>query len=237
MMKTLCVAVVVLSLISVCQPAPLTCEKLLKQVEKDPDLSGIWYLIALSSNICLAPALLNAFFSLSAEMDISAKGTPNIYDANFKVKMYGYCMSEPLPFLYKDRSLFDIDSNNAPTGNPDVLLQSGCPDCIILKAVDIINTLMVFSRRKTLTDAELKEFETQANCLGWSKPQVFSLDHDYENCKSLDNTTDADAERVAEMIYERLKTEYTVPLQCFYDYLHYPQTVFEWTQQMWNELW
>ena len=38
-MKTLCVAVVVLSLSSVCQPAPLACEKLMKQADKAPDVS------------------------------------------------------------------------------------------------------------------------------------------------------------------------------------------------------
>ena len=37
--------------------------------------------------------------------------------------------------------------------------------------------MSVTGRRKTVTAAELKEFETQVECAGWSKPQVLSTDH------------------------------------------------------------
>lgn len=50
-------------------------------------LSGSRYVIAVSSDNCLIPALFNAFFWPSIAVDITAQATPNIYEANFKIKM------------------------------------------------------------------------------------------------------------------------------------------------------
>ncbi|XP_038551733.1 uncharacterized protein LOC119885659 isoform X2 [Micropterus salmoides] len=236
-MKNLCVAVVVLSLTSVCQPASLACEKLLKPVDKGPDFSGSWYLIAISSDSCLATTLLNSFFWPSVAVDITSKDIPNIYNGNFKIKMYGVCANESENYLYENNTVFDVDSNNAPTGSPDVMLQSGCPDCIVAKTDDIINTFVLFSRRKIVTAAELKEFETQTECLGWAKPQVLNTDHDYENCTSLDDD-DVDTSGLSHMIYQRLKNTYTEPLKCLAgNFLYYPSLAIEWAQQGWDKYW
>ncbi|KAI3369864.1 hypothetical protein L3Q82_024671 [Scortum barcoo] len=176
-MKTLCVAVVVLSLSSVCQPAPLDCEKLLKPLDSNTDLSGTWYFIAFSSGNCLVPLLLNFIFLPSVKVDITPRDKPNIYNATFNIKVSGYCENETSPFIYVNSSAFDIDPNNVPTGGPSELLQSGCSDCLVVKDTDVINIFGFFSKRQTVTAAELREFETQAECLGWSKPQVFDTDH------------------------------------------------------------
>ncbi|XP_038551734.1 uncharacterized protein LOC119885660 [Micropterus salmoides] len=239
MMKTLCVAVVVLSLTSVCQPASLACEKLLKPVDKGPDLSGGWYLIAISSDVCLVTTLLNSVFWPSFAVDVTSKDTPNIYDVNFKVKMYGYCTNETEQYFYEKNNIFSVSSNNTPSGEPDVLLQSGCPDCIVVKDTDIIDTLMLYSRRKTVTAAELKEFETQTECLGWPTPQVLNTDHEYENCPALDDDDDdTDTSRLSLMMYQRLKNVYTEPLKCLaYDFLYYPRLAYEWVRQEWDNIW
>ncbi|KAK2915325.1 hypothetical protein Q8A73_005919 [Channa argus] len=121
-MKTWCVVAVVLSLSSVCQSAPLECDKLLKPADNSPDVNG-------------------------------------------------------------------------PSGDNDVLLQPSCPDCIAVKGSDYFNMCLLFSRRKTVTAAELKDFEKQAKCFGWYKPQFFNTDHGYENCKSLDDVSEVESEK------------------------------------------
>ncbi|KAL3058277.1 hypothetical protein OYC64_010451 [Pagothenia borchgrevinki] len=86
-MKTLCVAALVLSLSSVCQPAPLACEKLLQPVDKAPDLTiGNWRVRAMSSKICLWSLLMRYVIWPSVEVDITSTETPNTFIDNYKVK-------------------------------------------------------------------------------------------------------------------------------------------------------
>ncbi|KAK2861819.1 hypothetical protein Q5P01_001352 [Channa striata] len=212
-MKTLCVAVVVLSLSSVCRPAPLACDKLLKPVDKSPDLSGRWFVIAMSSDVCLIPALLNSLLWPSFAVDFTAQSTPNIYESNVTFKILDYCGAEPETIFFERNILFDVDSNNAPIDTAEVLLHTGCPDCLILKGNDSIDSLLLLSRRQKVTEAELKEFRMQADCLEWSEPEVLNSDHDYKNCKSFDDVEATD-EEIWNKMYERLKETYNVPLQC-----------------------
>ncbi|XP_049894225.1 uncharacterized protein LOC126386122 [Epinephelus moara] len=238
-MKTLCVAVVLLSLTSVGQPATLACEKLLKPDDRSPDLTGRWYFIAVSMDSCMITTLLNAVFWPSLAVDITSKDTPKLFDAKFTVKMYGYCESESDQFWYDNHTLLDIDSNNLPTGKPDQLVQTSCPDCIIIKTEDdqILSAFLLLSRRKTVTTDELKEFEAQVKCMSWFKPQVLNTDHEYQNCPSLETAED-DSSRLSKMIYARLKTTYTEPLQCLAETLmYYPKTAYEWAQESWASLW
>ncbi|XP_074497294.1 uncharacterized protein LOC141771177 isoform X2 [Sebastes fasciatus] len=198
MMKTLCVAAVVLSLTSVCQPASLACEKLLKPVDKGPDVSGSWYIIAVATESCWATTLLNSVFWPSIEVIITSMSTPNLYSSKFKFKMYGYCENETEEFLYENNNLYEVDSN---------------------------------SRRENVTAAELKEFESQAECLGWSKPQVLNSDHDDENCPPLDDV-DMENMRIYSMIFQRMKNTYSVQLNCLSEtFFYYRNMAYEWVKQ------
>ncbi|XP_068568576.1 uncharacterized protein [Cebidichthys violaceus] len=232
-MKTLCVAaVVVLSLTSVCQAASLACEKLLKPVDNDPDLRGSWYLIAISSQSCWVSTVVSSVLWPSIEVNVTSKDTRNIYTAEYKYKFYGYCETDSEDYLYENNTLFDVNVNSTPLGQPDELLQSGCPDCFVVK--DDYSILFLFSRRQNVTDAELKEFESQADCLGWSKPQVFNSDHDHTNCLSVEDG-DEDMSRLSSLIFERMKNTYTVQLKCFTEtFYSLPDTAFKWTQQSWS---
>ncbi|KAF1391968.1 hypothetical protein PFLUV_G00047580 [Perca fluviatilis] len=236
MMKTLCVAVVVLSLTSVCQPAPLVCEKLLKPVDKASDISGSWYFIAMTSNTCLVTTLLNYVSWPSVSLKITSKNTPNVYESNYILKMYGYCDTASEEFLLENNKIF-YDINNTRVAEPDVLLQSGCSDCLVVKGEENIDSLLLFSRRQNVSAAELKEFEKQAECLGWAKPEVLNTDHDMENCLSLD-TDDNDDSELLSLIFQRLGKEYAVPLKCLSESIQkYHKAVCEWVQQQWATLW
>ncbi|XP_034726358.1 saxitoxin and tetrodotoxin-binding protein 1-like isoform X1 [Etheostoma cragini] len=238
MMKLLCVAVVVLSLISVGQPAPLVCEKLLKPVDKAPDFPGIWYLVAMTSDTCVVTTLLNYVLWPSVSLNITSMNTPNVYKGNYRFKMYGYCETDSEEFFSKKNMVFDVDVNNAPVDEPDMLLQSGCSDCFIVKRVDKdIDMLMLFSRRQNVSAAELNEFEKQAECLGWAKPEVINSDHDIENCLSLDDD-DTDNLELIPMIFQRLRNNYAVPFKCVSESVQtFHKAVYEWAQQQWATLW
>ncbi|GAA6216771.1 uncharacterized protein LOC108873551 [Lates japonicus] len=240
MMKTLCVVVVVLSLTSVCQSASLACERLLKPVDKGPDLPGRWYLVAMSSNACLPAAIFNTVFWPSIAADFTSKGTPNIYDGNIKIKMYGRCDNKTVSLFYGNNTILEVDSNNTSSSEPGLLLlQSSCPDCLVIKEDAYISTFLLLSRRKTVTSAELKEFATQADCLGWYKPEVFNSDHEYENCTArLGNNIDEDTSELSGTMFERLKNIYTVSFNCLSEkFLYYPNVALGWAQQKWASLW
>ncbi|XP_004068849.1 uncharacterized protein LOC101172895 [Oryzias latipes] len=194
-MKILCTAVVALSLVSVCQPASLACNNLLTPVEKNPELLGRWHLIAWASESCLVTTLFNTLVWPSLAMDVTSTAKLNTYDYNIKVKMYGYCYNETQTFFYENSKMLEVDSNNSPTGDPDVLLQTSCSDCIIVKSKDTIDTLLLLSRRKSISETELKEFEIQTQCLGWSTMKMLNTEFDFDNCKIIhEDLSDEEAE-------------------------------------------
>ncbi|XP_067361950.1 uncharacterized protein [Channa argus] len=214
MMKTLCIAAVVLSLTSVCQPASLDCDNLLKPVDKSPDLSGRWFIIAMSSEICMIPALLNSLMFPSIAVDITAQAKPNIYETTVRFKLYDHCAAESETVLFERNIMFEVDSNHSLAGSADVLLQTGCPDCLVLKGNDTFEVLLLLSRRQNVTDAELKEFRMQVKCLDWAEAEILNTDHDYKNCKSLDDDSDVDFSALWSMMSERLKNSFKTPLKC-----------------------
>ncbi|XP_028261196.1 uncharacterized protein LOC114435597 [Parambassis ranga] len=204
-MRTFCVAVIVLSLLSVGQPAPLTCETLMKPRDTEgPDLTGRWFFLALSAEHCIAPTLLDVLLRPSFVFDVTSMDAPNVYNSSIKITIDGHCLEQSEMFFYKDNQMFEVDSNNAALGKADVFLYSGCPDCIVVKGTDIIDTLMLISRRKVVTAAELAEFETQARCLGWSTPQVFKAEHALENCKVADDVSDEETLTIMQSIYPKM---------------------------------
>ncbi|KAK5933652.1 hypothetical protein CgunFtcFv8_014115 [Champsocephalus gunnari] len=160
----------------VCQPAALACEKLLQPVDKAPDLTGNWRVIAMSSEICLWSLLMRYVFWPSVEVDITSTETPNTFIDNYKGKVVGTCFNASGDgFVYGNSTSTGLFATDRPFDEPVVLLQSGCPDCVVLK--QSAACILLFSRRKTVSAEEMKVFETQAECLGWAKPQLFNSDY------------------------------------------------------------
>ncbi|XP_028301832.1 uncharacterized protein LOC114462926 [Gouania willdenowi] len=220
-MKIVCVAVVALSLISGCCSAPLACEKLMKPIEGIPDVSGRWYIIGLSTSLCLPSTLINAVLWPSITVDFVSKGTPDLYKSTTNVKMYGFCHNETLPLLIKGNYMTEVDENDAPKGDSMSLLQTGCPDCFVATGNDFIHSLMIASRRKNITAAELDEFEMQAKCLSLSKPQYMNTDFDFEDCKSFDNTTDEEDIIILAKIHERVSSMCHLIIKCIIEAILY----------------
>ncbi|XP_053170996.1 uncharacterized protein LOC128354913 [Scomber japonicus] len=217
-MKTLCVVIVVLSFTSVCQPASLACQKLMKPAETIPVLTGRWHGIAFSSEICVLPKLLGSVFWPSIALDVTAKDTANVYDVNLKMNTHGYCANQSETYFTRNNHIFDVDSNNLPVGDPHVMVQTGCPDCIVLKRNDIL-TIELYSRRSTVTADEMREFETQTECLGWKRPEVLKSEHDYDTCKIIDDDTDMNNPELKAIINERMENVKEDLVRCIREFI------------------
>ncbi|KAM4625090.1 uncharacterized protein ACJ7VT_003567 [Polymixia lowei] len=187
MMKTVCVAAVVLSLFAVGQPAPLACNQLLKPAKDEPDrdMFGTWHLIAMSSDSCWFSILVSLVFSQSVSFDITSKSPSNVYSGMLNAKMDEFCFNTTETW-----SLSTVPDNEFTEAEemPDLLLQTSCPDCLVVKDRDNDDpkTIMFLSRRKKVTDDELKEFEKTVECIGWSKPLLYDAEDVKENCKRFD---------------------------------------------------
>ncbi|XP_038149142.1 uncharacterized protein LOC119788658 [Cyprinodon tularosa] len=198
---------VVLSFASVCQPAPLVCDKLATQIENSPDLSGRWHYIAVSTKVCLPIVLLNSIIWPSVEVDIAPKETPKHYAVQVRAKLYGVCVNESEEYFYENSKIFGVNSENAPIGDPDVLLHTSCSDCIVVMDNDTtMSTLSLLSRRTAVSEAELKEFETQAQCNQFSKPQILNTDLDFNNCQDMGDLSDDQSLAFLSRMYERMKS-------------------------------
>ncbi|XP_008278201.1 uncharacterized protein LOC103355979 [Stegastes partitus] len=231
-MKTLCVVVVALSLISGCQSASLVCETLGKPVDRSPDFPGRWHLVATSSDSCLLTSVLFSFLELSAFADIYTTDKLNNYNINFGYKTFGHCGNATQLFLIEKNTIQVHDDRVDREKN--VLLHTGCHDCFVVK---MDGTLHLYSRRITITAAEMMEFQKQADCLGLHKPTVLNTDHDRENCKPLDdiNTDETEFQLLAQ---QRLRNMVNDFYMCAKEtYLYYPRLAYEWAQQTWANLW
>ncbi|XP_028261193.1 uncharacterized protein LOC114435595 [Parambassis ranga] len=222
-MRTFCVAVIVLSLLSVGQPAPLTCETLMKPRDTEgPDLTGRWFLLALSAEHCITTTLLDVLLRPIFVFDITSMDASNVYNSSIKITIDGHCFEESKMFFYKDNQMFEVDSNNTALGNASLFLYSGCPDCIVVKRTDMIKALILISRRKVVTAAELAEFETQARCLGWSKPQVLRAEHASENCRSYHDIPRQEDEAIMQRIHRKVSEKATSMrekiMKCFIEF-------------------
>ncbi|XP_053170995.1 uncharacterized protein LOC128354912 [Scomber japonicus] len=220
-MKTLCVVIVVLSFTSVCQPASLACQKLLKPAETIPVLTGRWHGIAFSSELCVLPKLVNAVLWPSLALDVTAKDTANVYDVNIKMNSHGYCANQSETYFTRNNHIFDVDTNNLPVGDPHVMLQTGCPDCIVVKTSDAVQVIEFYSRRSTVTADEMREFETQTECLGWKRPEILKSAHDYDTCKIIDDDTDMDNPEITSIINERLEKAKEEIVSCVAEFIIY----------------
>ncbi|XP_039863115.1 uncharacterized protein LOC120718615 [Simochromis diagramma] len=234
-MKAFCVAVLVLNFISVCQSSSVACERYLKTADREQDLTGKWYLIAMSSNSCWATAFSVLPFGIY--VNITAMEEANIYESTFSLKMFGQCKNLTSKIHYEKSTITEIDSKGAKSDNVMILLKRRCHDCIVIKGDGFTDILVLLSKRMSITDDEMEAFEIQAECRYLYKPQIFGSDHDFENCTVDDGKTEYASSEIPHMRQAVLNI-FSQVFTCAQDrVLYYPRAAFRWVQSTWSNLW
>ncbi|TDH16125.1 hypothetical protein EPR50_G00016420 [Perca flavescens] len=166
------VAVAVLSLLSIGQSAPVSsCESLIKPIEINgtEKLLGSWTFIGESTNMP-ASKLLTKMFVESARVKITAaEDAINVFQSQ---KMFGRCFTFLTTTMILENSTLSIVQ---PLNGSEVLLTTGCPDCLATYGKYNIggrtySGLQLLSRRNKVTAAELEEFTKQVECLNLPPP-------------------------------------------------------------------
>ncbi|KAK7916472.1 hypothetical protein WMY93_012233 [Mugilogobius chulae] len=206
-------AALCLGLLSVCRAAPLTCDQLV--TTKDPtgtELSGIWHLHALSTDSCVLSNILHTFLKPSIMLNVAYEETSKSYEITSKIKTMSYCMNETESFVQDKASLSHKHKKELYH-----IMQSSCSDCIVLKTDSLFKAIFVYSRKTTFDAADLKEFETQAACLGLPQPQTFGTDYDFGNCKDLEDSEPTDEE--TSIMIQRLEDLAAELMRCLVRYI------------------
>ncbi|KAI9548904.1 hypothetical protein NQZ68_003438 [Dissostichus eleginoides] len=150
-MKTLCVAALVLSLSSVCQPASLACEKLLQPVDKAPDKRsyqrGICTRRKRSKEIVVRDKTETRVNRTTTQL-MKTQPTRKSATARLTIRSLSSVCQPALLALREAAAASGQGSRYSPHGEPAVLLQSGCPDCVVLKQDDPhVAYLLLFSKK------------------------------------------------------------------------------------------
>ncbi|XP_076741114.1 uncharacterized protein LOC143419013 [Maylandia zebra] len=171
MMEFVHVAVAVLGLLSLGHSAPVTsCENLIQPLEiHGNQLVGKWTQIAASTGIPGSKMLMKMLV-VSAWMNTTAATEANKFNNLYIQKMMGKCFALKTTMTLVNNSL---ELNNQSSA---VLLNTGCPDCLVIFANDTIgrttSKLNLLSRRTKVSAAELEEFTKQAECLNLQPPAI-----------------------------------------------------------------
>ncbi|XP_034739172.1 uncharacterized protein LOC117951528 [Etheostoma cragini] len=194
MMSFIHVAVAVLSLLSSGQSAPVTsCESLIKPIEISgtEELLGKWTYIGESTNIP-ASKLLTKMFVESARVEITAADESGAINAFQSQKMFGRCFTLTTRMTLANHTLSIVQ----PFNGSEVLLTTGCPDCLASYInYDIggrtYSGLQLLSKRNKVTAAELEEFTKQVECLNLPAPSILDPERGFCPDESHSQETEA----------------------------------------------
>ncbi|TDH16126.1 hypothetical protein EPR50_G00016430 [Perca flavescens] len=177
-----CVAVVVLlSLLSLGHSAPLSsCDNLLKPITvSNEDMLGKWLYIGGSSDLPGSRSL--GHLMTSVWLDITATTQSNILNLIQTQRIYGKCSSLTYNVTFENSTML-IEQ---PFYLKEVYLPTDCSDCLVvheevISGKDTFTSLMLFSRRQSVSAAVVEMFKTQAECLQMLSPIM--IDTNYEIC-------------------------------------------------------
>ncbi|KAM4604170.1 uncharacterized protein ACJ7VT_018754 [Polymixia lowei] len=181
MMEVVYVAAVVLSLLSVGQSAPLNdCENLIRPLENPGTdmILGTWVIIAMSADV---PGMneLAKNASESSWFNYTAGSQNNTITVTQAQKLFGQCINLKFSMTFENKSFHIVK----PIRSSVVLLNTVCPDCFLGHEKTIIGgttfgALHLLSKRRTVTAAELDEFEKQVKCLNLPSPVIMDPEKD-----------------------------------------------------------
>lgn len=170
-------ALVVLCFLSGGHSVPVTnCENLTQriQIQGREQLLGKWIYAAESTNVAGSKFLTKAFVD-SSWVKITAGNESDALDAIQVQKMLGSCFSITSKMTLANSTLYAAQ----PVIATEVLLNTGCPDCIVIYGNytiggSIFRGLQLLSKRTQVTAAELEEFNKQVQCLNLPLPAILN---------------------------------------------------------------
>lgn len=159
----------VLCWLSLCRAEPLTCEQLSTKVNHELNLSGRWFVHALSSESCVYSALIS-LEKPSVIMDIT--GTTKTYEVTTTHK--SSVKVTACQKFHRTHTYFGFSFYSLPS----------CSDCIVLREESFFfgHSYMLISPKPTIDVAVVRQFETQAECFGSPYSQLLASDYDFSNC-------------------------------------------------------
>ncbi|XP_040891419.1 uncharacterized protein LOC121180252 isoform X1 [Toxotes jaculatrix] len=177
-----CVAVVVLlSLLSLGHSAPVSsCDSLVKPITiSNEEMLGRWLYIGGSSDLPGSRSL--GHLLTSAWLDITATTQSNILNLIQTQRIYGECSSLAYNVTFENSTML-IEQ---PFYLKEEYLTTDCSDCLVVyekvtSGKDTFTSLLLFSRRKSVSPDVLEVLKKQAECL--HMPSPIMIDPNYEIC-------------------------------------------------------
>ncbi|TKS68098.1 hypothetical protein D9C73_002158 [Collichthys lucidus] len=189
MMGFILIAAAVLSLLSGGQSAPVTnCDDLTQiiEIQGREQLLGKWTSLAESTNVS-GSGLLSTLHVGSSWVKHTAANESNTIDVFEAINIFGRCYTSRSTKTLKNNTL----SVEQPMAASEVLLKTGCPDCLVISSKYTSGqSLQFLSRRNKVTAAEMEEFTKQVKCLNLPSPVIFDSDKGFCPEESTKNTTD-----------------------------------------------
>ncbi|CAL9700320.1 unnamed protein product [Knipowitschia caucasica] len=189
--------VALLSLLHVGHTAPaINCDSLTQKINIDSGnpLLGNWMYIAETSTVPGTKALTKKFVD---SVVVNVTPLPDNRSIKFTQiqKTFGNCMSLSTIILVANNTM----QMTKPYISSETLLTTGCPDCLVIMGnftlgSSYYQSLVLLSKRRILSSAELDEFKNQASCLNLPAPAF--LDPEKELCSEEQATAGTDLTKV-----------------------------------------
>ncbi|XP_035516507.1 uncharacterized protein LOC118327309 [Morone saxatilis] len=169
------VAVAVLCLLTGGQSAPVTsCEDLIRPIEihgRD-QLLGKWTYVSESTTVP-GSKMMTKLWVESVWVKVTVANEIDAFSVFQAQKMFGRCFTLTYKMTLKNSTLSTVQ----PVTVTQVLLNTGCPDCLVAHSNYTIgesrySALQLMSRRSTVSAAELEEFKKQVDCLNLPSPAI-----------------------------------------------------------------
>ncbi|XP_056265493.1 uncharacterized protein LOC130190214 [Pseudoliparis swirei] len=180
-MRRCVAAVVLLSLLSGGLSAPLSrCDSLVKPITlSKEDLLGRWLYIGGTSNLPGSRSVIHLLTSVWVNFNATAQS--NVLELIQSQRIFGKCSSITFNMAFENSTL----SLEQPFHLKEVYLPTSCSDCLVVYedvtfGKDAFTSLMLFSRRQSVSPDVVEAFKTQAECLRMLTPIM--IDTDYEIC-------------------------------------------------------
>lgn len=173
--------VLLLSLLSMGHSAPLSsCDTLLKPIPiSTQEILGKWLYVGGSSHLPGSRSLSRLMTSVWINITTTARS--NVLNLLQTQRVYGECSSWTYDVIFENSTMLIEE----PFYLKEVYLPTGCSDCLlayeeIISGKDTFITLLLMSRKKSVSPDVVETLKKQAECL--QLPPPIMIDPNYEIC-------------------------------------------------------